>query len=68
MAEVAARKKGGGLGRKEGFGYMFYANIKNPFAETLDTVIQTVQFPPSGVIDGWWRTSKLHPRTIRAYS
>jgi hypothetical protein len=34
------RKRGGGHGRKGGFGYLFDASFNEPFAEALQTVIQ----------------------------
>ena len=64
------RKKGGGIGRKGGFGYMFDANFMALFAEALDSVIQMIQFPPNGVFDEEHVAGEqgaLHRATLEAF-
>jgi hypothetical protein len=50
-AQAAARKKGGGHGRKGCFGYLYDASFKAPFAEALQTFIQTTEFPHDCLFD-----------------
>ena len=64
------RKKGGGIGKKGGFGYMFDANFMAPFAEALESVIQMIQFPPNGVFDEEHVAGEqdaLHRATLEAF-